>query len=141
MYLLIALMHGVPVFIVSAIYETKAAVFGTAALMIAIGVLTGDPAYAVLDVVSVAVTMWICLRVMDPQAKSPSQTPSKASQFFGGMLKDLFQSVFGLAVAFAVLIAVIIFYNKTYGDCADSKLQQASMTFEQCRALQKKPKK
>jgi hypothetical protein len=93
MYLLIALAHGLPVFIVALTFETKGVVLFSAALMIAFGVLTGNPAYAILDFVSVAVTTWMCFGIIDSRVKNSREASSKIYLFFSRMLKDLFQSV------------------------------------------------
>lgn len=141
MYLLFALAHGVPVFIAAAISESKVAIVCTAVVMVAVGVATGNPAYLFLDVLAVGVTSWICWSNISPSIKIPNQSPSKVSLFFGGMLKDLLSGFVGIAVILAVLMGGIIYYNRFLGNCADGKLQQMNLTFEQCNALHRKPKK
>ena len=65
MFLLIALAHAIPVFIAAAVAEKRSSVIWTALVMIAIGVMTGNPAYAALDIIAVAAVTWLCLSNME----------------------------------------------------------------------------
>jgi len=140
MYLLIALLHAVPVFFVAAVTESKSATVITAVIMVAIGALTGSPAYIALDLLVVAVTAWICLQNTTPTSNSKNTSPSKLSLFFSGMLSDLVSIILTMSIAFGIFAVAIIFYNRTYGACSDRKLQEMKVNFEQCRALQTRKK-
>ena len=140
MYLFIALLHAVPVFLVAAVSESKSATLATAVVMGAAGALTGSPVYTVLDILAVAATAWVCLQNIAVTPKSQTETPSKLGLFFSGMLSDLVSGVLTIAVILGGLFAAIIFYNRVYGECADSKLQQMNMSFEQCRAMHTRKK-
>lgn len=65
MFLLIALAHAIPVLIAAAVAERRTTVIWTALAMIAIGVMTGNPAYAALDIIAVAGATWLCLSNME----------------------------------------------------------------------------
>ena len=65
MFLLIALAHAIPVLIAAAVAERRTTVIWTALTMIAIGVMTGNPAYAALDIIAVAAATWLCLSSLD----------------------------------------------------------------------------
>jgi len=115
--------------------DSKAATLVTAAFMIAVGVLTGSPAYILMDVIAVGVATWISLNNITPTYNS---SESKIKLFFKGMLGELASGAFLIFIVFAIFAGGIIFYNRVLGDCADSKLAQLNMTFEQCRDAQKR---
>ena len=140
MYLLIALLHAVPVFVVAAVTESKSATVITAVIMGAVGALTGSPAYIALDILAVVATAWVCLQNNSSTSRSKNETPSKLGLFFSGMLSDLVSIVLTLSIAFGIFGGAIIFYNRVYGDCSDKKLEEMKINFEQCRALKTRKK-
>lgn len=61
MIYLIALLHAVPVFVIGLASGSRSLSINTAIFMACLGVLTGDPAYMVVDLIAVGLALWICL--------------------------------------------------------------------------------
>jgi hypothetical protein len=61
MIYLIALLHAVPVFVIGLASGSRSWSITTAIFMVFLGVMTGDPAYMVVDLVAVGLALWICL--------------------------------------------------------------------------------
>lgn len=130
MYLLIALLHGVPICLAAAVTRSKIATGVTCAIMIIIGILTGSPTYAALDILAVAGAMWLCFRTLPPSVNATLEAPNKFVSVVLGVALTLVATI----VLFVSLSAVIIVYNRFFGECADSELSLMNVTFEQCRA-------
>ena len=100
MYLLIALLHAVPVFVVAAVTKSRAVTGFTAVLMACVGAVTGSPTYIFLDVVAVGVATIVSFGIVT----GPSRTESSLiAKFFTGILKVGVGSV----LAFVLLLSLI----------------------------------
>lgn len=135
MYVLIALLHAVPVFAIAAITNSKFAIGLTAAVMACVGVFTGAPPYMLLDIAAVGVATWVGLSTARPTSNTE---PSQIGLFFAGMLKDGVSVVSAVVLVTVAIVGTAIVYNRFFGDCADSKLVVMKMTFKECRATHTK---
>lgn len=61
MIYLIGLLHAVPVIVIGLASGSRSRSINTAIFMACLGVLTGDPAYMVVDLIAVGLALWICL--------------------------------------------------------------------------------
>lgn len=61
MIYLIALLHALPVLVIGLASENRSKTINAAVFMGSLGVITGNPAYILIDLLAVVVACWICL--------------------------------------------------------------------------------
>jgi hypothetical protein len=93
----IALLHGVPVFLIGAMTKSKVALTLSAVVAAAVGVMTGNPAYIAVDLIAVAVAFGLGMLAIGsggrelaapPQSSAPetAKKPESGSSWVGGAL-------------------------------------------------------
>ena len=81
MVLLIALVPAVAVFFVALFTASRVWTWVAAIFFAALGALTGNPAYAALDIAGVGLATWLALKTVDfktPPRRPPTPTPVRA---------------------------------------------------------------
>lgn len=69
-------MHAVPVFATAAYFKSKKATLVVAFLMSAIGVVSGNPAYMLMDFIAIGAALYICNIVAQTKGKQIRKTNS-----------------------------------------------------------------
>jgi len=67
----IALLHSVPVFVIAVFTKSKVALTFAAIIAGIIGVATGNPAYAIADLIGIAVAIWLGISLINSQKPAP----------------------------------------------------------------------
>ena len=75
--LLIALAHGVPIFLAGAYWNTKLSVTLVALVMCGVAVATGGSQYAIFDLLAIGIVYFLCIRVVGPPPSIKLELPSK----------------------------------------------------------------
>jgi hypothetical protein len=102
----IALLHAVPVFVIAALTKSKVALTVAAIIAGIIGVTTGNPAYAIADLIGIAVAFWLGIsRINRQKLAPPPQTEKPLPEAKKTNDSSWVVSIIGLA------IVVAYFYN------------------------------
>ena len=75
--LLIALAHGIPIFLAGAYWNTKLSVTMVALVMCGVAVVTGGSQYAIFDLIAIGVVYFLCIRVVGPPQSIKFEPPPK----------------------------------------------------------------
>lgn len=69
---LIAIMHGIPVFLSALVFRNKTAIWIAAAIMAVMAGATGNPSYMFVDWIGVATGILLGMFVLNPQRRETS---------------------------------------------------------------------
>jgi len=75
--LLIALAHGIPIFLAGAYWNTKLSVTMVALVMCGVAVATGGSQYAIFDLIAIGIVYFLCIRAVGPPLGIKLDLPSK----------------------------------------------------------------
>ena len=75
--LLIALAHGIPIFLAGAYCNTKLSVTLVALVMCGVALATGGSRYAIFDLIAVGIVYFLCIRVVGPPQSIKFEPPPK----------------------------------------------------------------
>ncbi len=139
MVILLALLHALPVLAVAYATHSRGATILTAVAMIAVGVMTGSAAYIALDVLAVIIGYAIARKTLS-RTDTASRVRAQIVATSSGVVSDLLTICIALVFVLGGILGTVLIYNRFFGECADAQLNRMSITFEQCRALQKRNK-
>lgn len=78
--LLIALAHGIPVFLAGAVWNTKLSVTLAAIIMCVIAIATGGVRYAIFDLVVIGIVYFLCIGAVGESPRIKHEPPPKPLQ-------------------------------------------------------------
>jgi hypothetical protein len=107
--LLIALAHGIPIFLAGAYWNTKLSVTLVALAMCVVAVATGASQFAIFDLVAIGVVYFLCIRVVGDSAHVSGKPPPTQPEQTPRNQKPEESSGWGIVV---LIVIGFLIYNK-----------------------------
>ena len=107
--LLIALAHGIPIFLAGAYWNTKLSVTLVALVMCGVALATGGSRYAIFDLIAIGIVYFLCVRVVGPPPSIKLELPPKQPEEKPEQPKNENSWIGGLV---GLIVIAVFLYNK-----------------------------